>query len=682
MKTSKQILRDLSVLLSLVLVLSSVSIGITAAGSGDAPQAAQTREPEASAAAQDDASGLLKNETVYVLADADGTVNQVIVSDWIQNGSGAQSIRDTTNLENIEVTRGESTYVMDGENLCVWDAGGSDVYYEGTSDKTLPVNLSLSFRLDGRPVSAEEAAGKSGRITIRFDYENLERQTVDLDGTPTQMYVPFLMLTGMALPNDSFSNVTVTNGRVINDGSRTLVVGMAMPGMQDNLAIDPDTLEIPDYVEVSADVTDFALSATLTVAASLGSGLELDSVTDAADLEAALQTLDISAGKLTDGMAALAEGITELQEQSGSLTEAVTQLQNLASGAGTVSDSAKTLYAYLQQLNSGLSAVSSSSQALNNGARQTFEALLSSAGTQLAAAGLDVEPLTLDNYDDVLSGILRQLSPDDVYNLAYQTAYATVSASVEACRDAITAQVTAAVREQVLQAVLSAQDLTMEQYNADASVRAAIDAAVDAQMQSGDVQASIAQATEEQIQALIAENMQSDAVQQQIQAAVAQAQAGCSAVQALKDQLDAYGEFYQGVLAYTGGVDAAYAASAQITAGAGKLADGALTLSGGAGALYQGLNAGTDRLLSGVAQLDEGASTVSDGMQAFYSDGIHKLVQLYQDDLSPLLVRLRAMAELSGQYRSFTGLTDGMDGNVKFIYRTDSVEAAPSEENS
>lgn len=675
MKRTKKILRDIAMLVSLTLVLSSVCVGITAAGSKEAC----AREEE-TVQAKDAAP--CKNETVYVLADAAGNVDKVIVSDWIQNTAQAQSIRDTAQLDNIEVTRGDAGYVMDADGMCIWDAQGGDVYYEGTTDKRLPVQLSLSFQLDGAPISAQALAGRSGRVTIRFDYENTEVRTVSIDGKPVQMYVPFVMLSGMALQSEHFSNVTVTNGRVINDGSRLLVVGLALPKMQENLGVDRKTLEIPDYVEVSADVTDFSLGTTLSVAVSgFGDGLALEDISSAEELETALQTLDESAVQLVDGMAALSDGLAELQGQSGSLREAVTQLSALAAGAGKVSEGARTLYGYLQQLSSGLNTISAQSRQLDDGARQTFAALLGAADAQLAAAGLQVEALTIDNYAAVLDGVIGQLSSDDVYNMAYQSAYAAVSATVEASREYITAQVTAAVRQQVLEAVLAAQGCTMEQYNADAALHAAIDAAVDAQMQSQEVQSSIAQAVEAKIQALIEENMQSEAVQQQIQAAVAQAQAGCNAVQALKGQLDAYLQFYQGVLAYTAGVDEACAAGNQITAGAEELVSGAGTLSAGAGALYQGMNGGTGKLLGGVGQLCEGAGAIQDGMQSFYAEGVHKLTQLYQDDISPLLARLRVMADLADSYRSFTGLADGMDGSVKFIYRTDSIEvAAPEEE--
>jgi putative membrane protein len=419
MKFSGKMMRDLALLLALVLVMSSLTVGICALGDQrGTPKAAET---ETKAAEDTDGSiqdiftqsdaAQFKDETVYVLTDANGTVNKVIVSDWIKNSAGDSTIRDTSGLSDIQVTKGDATYTLDGDNLCVWDTKGGDVYYQGTSDQEIPVSMKLTYTLDGSPVAAEDLAGKSGKVTIRFDYENQQKQTVQIDGKNTQMYVPFLMLTGLALDNSKFTNITVTNGKVINDGERSLVVGCALPGMQEDLDVDTDTLEVPDYVEITADVTDFELTTTVTLAANnFLSSLDLDSVSTLDDLEKALTTLDDSTAKLLDGATKLSEGLTTLLDESGSLVEGIGKLQEVASGASSVNTNLGTLRGYLQQLDTGLNTLSGKSSALNEGAKQTFAALLSSADTQLAAAGLQLPALTIDNYGTVLDGAVAGMT--------------------------------------------------------------------------------------------------------------------------------------------------------------------------------------------------------------------------------------------------------------------------------
>ena len=191
-----------------------------------------------------------KDETVYVLAGADGTVQKIIVSDWIKNAMAAGSLEDKTELSNIENIKGDESFTLGGDNSCVWDAQGNDIYYQGNIEKELPVQMSVCYTLDGQAIAPEALAGQSGHVTIRFDYQNMQYEEVLLDGKTEKIYVPFAMLTGMLLDTEVFRNVTISNGKLINDGDRIAVVGIAFPGLQEDLAISKEKLDIPDYVEM------------------------------------------------------------------------------------------------------------------------------------------------------------------------------------------------------------------------------------------------------------------------------------------------------------------------------------------------------------------------------------------------------------------------------------------------
>ena len=220
--------------------------------------------PETASVADD--AGVSKDETVYVLARADGSVQKIIVSDWLKNSLDNAAVSDRSELTDVENVKGDESYTMNGDDMRVWDAQGNDIYYQGNIEKELPVDLSVSYKLDGEPISADDLVGKSGRVTIRFDYQNKQYETVEIDGKQEKIYVPFAMLTGVLLDDDVFTNVEVTNGKLINDGSRTVVIGIAFPGLQENLAISKDKLDIPDYVEITADVSGFRLDMTVTLA--------------------------------------------------------------------------------------------------------------------------------------------------------------------------------------------------------------------------------------------------------------------------------------------------------------------------------------------------------------------------------------------------------------------------------
>lgn len=708
-----------------------------------------------------------KDETVYVLTGADGSVKKIIVSDWLKNELGSASVADKSDLSDIENVKGDESYTINGDNMTVWDAQGNDIYYQGNIQKELPVGLSVRYYLDGKSVSPEELKGKSGKVTIRFDYENHQYETVQINGVNQRIYVPFAMLTGMILDNDTFQNVQITNGKLVNDGDRTVVVGLAFPGLQENLNLSRDDLSIPDSVEITADVTNFSLGMTVTLACNdlfsqLGD-VDLTSL----DSTSALDQLTGAMDQLLSGSSSLYEGLSTLLDKSGELVSGVEELAQgaaaIKSGADSVDDGAAQLKAGLADLSSGLNTLSANSEALNSGAKQVFNSLLETAATQIRAKGLNVPDLTIENYAEELNTLIKSLDETTVYETALKQVTDAVEAQrpvitqkvTEAVRQQVETQVAAAVRQQVTEKVTAAvqQQVTatvtdtvqqqvaeqviqaaanMSKADYDAAVAAgiipqqtqdAVNAAIqaqmsseavqskiaenvsaqmaseavqskitenidtqisseavqatitentDAQLQTEAIQATIQQQTELQVQKAISENMASDAVQSQLK----KASEGAQTLIALKASLDDYNTFYLGLLTYTGGVDDAAAGANDLYAGAGQLKDGTAQLRAGAAQLYNGvlqLQDGTPALVSGVTQLKDGAMQLSEGLQQFNRDGIQKLVNLLQNDVGDLSARVQATIDVSKDYRSFAGISDDAEGQVKFIYRTDEI---------
>ena len=195
--------------------------------------------------------------------------SRITVSDWLKNNSQSAELSDSSSLSDIKNVKGDETFTQDGEKL-TWQADGSDIYYQGTTDKELPVTVKLTYYLDGQEISPEDLAGKSGKVKIRIDYTNNQKETVKINGEDREIYTPFAMISGMILSQENFSNVKVTNGKVISDGSRNIVVGVALPGLSDSIGLsdteDLKDIDIPEYVEVEADTTNFKLEMTATVA--------------------------------------------------------------------------------------------------------------------------------------------------------------------------------------------------------------------------------------------------------------------------------------------------------------------------------------------------------------------------------------------------------------------------------
>lgn len=678
-----------------------------------------------------------KEETVYVLAGADGTVQKIIVSDWIKNAMAADSLEDKTELSDIENIKGDESFTLGGDNSCVWDAQGNDIYYQGNIEKELPVQMSVCYTLDGQAIAPEALAGQSGHVTIRFDYQNMQYEEVLLDGKTEKIYVPFTMLTGMLLDTEVFRNVTISNGKLINDGDRIAVVGIAFPGLQEDLAISKEKLDIPDYVEISADVENFEMGTTMTLATTeLFGAIDSDKL-DLHKLSDAMAELTDAMDQLMDGSSQLYDGLCTLLEKSGDLVSGINKLAEgaaqLKAGAESLDSGAAQLQAGAARLSSGLNTLNANSNSLNGSARQVFSSLLSMANTQLSEAGLSVPALTIDNYASVLDGVIASLDDTAVYQAALEQVTTTVNANrgiieekvtevVQAQGEAeVSAQVTDAVQETVTQAVheneaqfrvaviQQALSMTVEEYEAaveaglvtqeqqdavNAAVEAAMQSEIEArmqseaiqsqinavtqqtvgeQMQSDEIQALIASNTELQVQQAISEAMSSDAVQVQLSAAAE----GAKSVIALKSSMDSYNAFYLGLITYTSGVSSAAAGANELKTGADALKAGTSELSAGAAELLQGIQTmkdSTPALVDGITQLRDGSMELSDGLKQFNEEGIQKMIEAVDGDLEGLSNRIRVTADVAKHYTSFSGISEDMDGDVKLIYKTDSIE--------
>ena len=726
---NKKVTKIIAICLCAALCLGGAGVAFAQTGSKQ-----ESAQPTAAQKAADLQQKISKDETVYVLAGADGSVQKIIVSDWLKNELGSASLTDKSGLSNIENVKGDESYSINGDNMTVWDAQGNDIYYQGDIQKELPVGLTVRYTLNGKAVSPEQLKGQSGKVTIRFDYENRQYETVQINGQNQRIYVPFAMLTGMILDNDTFRNVTVTNGKLVNDGDRTVVVGLAFPGLQENLNLSRDQLSIPSSVEITADVTDFSLGMTVTLACNdlfsqLGD-VDLGSLDAAGSLNKLTDAMD----QLLNGSSALYDGLTTLLDKSGELAAGVEELAQgaaaIKAGADSLDEGAAELKAGLADLSEGLNKLSANSAALNGGAEQVFDSLLETATAQIRAKGLTVPDLTIENYAEELNKLIKSLDETTVY----ENALTQVTDAVEKQRPLIKEKVTAAVRQEVeakvtaavkteattaaqaqvaenviqtatgmtkkdydaavaagqipqatqdavnaaIQAQLSDPDVqkqinaAVEAQMASETVKNTIKAQTDAQMQTEKVQATISQNVELQVKKAIAENMASDEVQKQLQAA----SEGSKTLIALKASLDDYNAFYLGLLDYTAGVDEAAEGSDELYAGAGDLKDGTAELRAGAAKLYAGvlqLKDGTPALVSGVTQLKNGAMQLSEGLQQLNKEGIQKLTKLLQDDLGDLTARVQATIDVSRDYRSFSGISDDASGQVKFIYRTDEI---------
>lgn len=542
-------------------MLSLVCCGLAALGGNPLSVPAEGKEKDAVTAR--------KEETVYVLSGADGSMEKVIVSGWLQNTSGQEFLEDLCDLENLENMKGEETFTREGDTL-VWNAKGNDIYYQGTSGKDLPVEVSVSYMLDGEEIAAAGLAGESGEVTIRFDYACRRREEKVINKEKETLSVPFAMVSGLVLDNKVFSNVQVTGGKTFNDGSRTVAAGMAFPGLQENLALSPEDFQVPSFVEVTAHAENFQLAMTLTMGTNaVFNSPDLEHISSPADLEESLVQMTEGMTRLQEGSDAISAGVSELLASSGELTGGIDSLvkgaEALKEGSVRVDDGAGELKQGLEELSEGLKTLASNNETLLGVAASVFQTLLLQANEQLLAAGLELPALTIETYGDVLDVAAAEL----------------------------------------------------EAVGADAG-----------------------------------------------------------AVIALQGSLDGYGTFYEGLVSYMQGVENSAAGAETLKAGAGSLKAGTGELLLGSGELDQGLLSLQEALpvlQEGIGALQDGSAQLLAGFQEYSQEGIGRFSQAAGGDLNSLTERLKAIQEVSRSYTSFSGAGDGMESEVQFIYRTDSI---------
>lgn len=326
-----------------------------------------------------------KEETVYVIADNSGKPSQIIVSEWLKNNGSNGTIKDTTNLTEITNVKGDEGYSTTSNGI-EWENKGEDIYYQGKSNEALPISVNVTYYLDGQKISADKLAGKSGKIKIRYDYKNNSSMSMDVNGNKEEIYTPFVMATGIILPTDTFKNVTVSNGDVISEGNNMIAVGVGMPGFSDNLGVDDMEnldldIEIPDYFEITADVTDFNLGMSMTICSN--TLLDLSSVDTSGldDVNDDIDELDDATKQLIDGSSQLAEGTDTLKDGTSSLSDGVNKLSDgvntYTNGVASLKDGSQQIEEGTATLDDGAKSLSDNLLTAKNGAYELKDGLLS-----------------------------------------------------------------------------------------------------------------------------------------------------------------------------------------------------------------------------------------------------------------------------------------------------------------
>ncbi len=577
-------------------------------------------------------SSFSKSETVYAVMNADGSIKSTTVSEHLYNASGLASVTDKTTLTDIQNTESDAEFTQNGEEL-VWNTDDTDVYYKGNTDKALPIDVNVTYALDGQEAALEDIIGKSGHLTVTVSLKNNETGTVNVNGADRTIVTPLITAVGVILGDDA-SNVTAEHGIIESAAKSSVAAFVTLPGVKDSLSgLLPDEVDsIEDYLQdtvtVEADVEDFTCPQVMVACATSTAALGTDNVFD-------LNSIN----DLTDGINQLNDAMSQLMDGASQLVDGTAQLANgvlaLLDGANTLSNGAATLDDGLGQLTNGLDTLSANNAALNAGAQQVADGVLASANKTLKEGGLIDEDMTWSNYEAVIDNILTMNEK-------------TLAAGRKKMVRTIWEQEPSFKDSQLdLALYLSA---TKTNHDLEAALKL---------MQNFD--ASMLTGALEMVTNADAKNTIHEELKYQTENSQDMAD-----VRALKTSLSQIQFFVSSVNQYTAGVQTA-------ADGAHSAKDGSTQLAAGAKTLYDGVNT----LNTGADQLSDGAGQLNDGLNQFNEEGISKLTgALDQDQLHGLKTVLDEMTDRLNDYTSFAGAPDDAESSVKFVYKTAETVAA------
>lgn len=649
-------------------------------------------------------SSAAKQETVYVKTNPNGVVDSVVVSNWLKNVDNTEELIDSSDLNDITNVKGDEEYQIDKDGNYVWETNGDDIYYQGTTDKKLPVDVYISYKLNGNSIAAEDLAGKSGHVEIDLTYKNNCENTAMINDKEETIYTPFAVVSGMMLDEEKFSNIKVSNGTVICDGKRDIVVGMAFPGLVDSLngaKIEDedlmqkieDNINIPSEVTIEADVEDFESGMILTMISSdIIDSLGLDGIDsiDTSDIQDSIkefsdagQQLADGTGKLKDGAQALADGTKDLVDGTNRLHNGVVAYTDgvgkVADGAVALDDGASKLDNGANDLKNGISELDNGMESLNSGISRTAEgagtlkngaeavnngALQLKTGAEAVSAGVDALTGQMGNIaggvgqaasaagsisggiDAIVSATGTDTLPEDID---------TSSISVTGLVDGDKAS--AIMLDNLPSDQLKAMGLTPEQIEGVKSIVSTVSSGVIPSVVDN-AATGAAQAAAKQAGANGANE-----VKQQINAAITTpGENGLSLQQGAAMLSSSLNDSYASLTSEstTSQLAALKNGAANLASGAGDLAQGTSSLKDGASALYDGtkqLGEGSQKIKNGTSALNDGISTLKEGT-ATLKNGTGDLVKGTNElnsNSAQLVDGSKALADGS------VTLTDGID---------------------
>lgn len=647
------------------------------------------------------ATNVEKEETVYVNLDSDGTVDDVTVSNWLKNVTGTSDVQDVSNLKDIKNVKGDETFTQNGDKL-TWKANDADIYYQGTTDEKPPVNVKISYQLDGKDIKAEDLAGKSGKLKMTIQYENNSTFEDEVDGKNVKMNTPFLMASAVILPVDTFSEVTVSQGKLVSEGSNQILVAYGMPGLADSLNLtdnmkDEMNEKLGDTVTVEATVKDFSMDSIYTVASSSEfSDIDLDDDSDMNDLEDAVNDLADATDELISGSSDLSDGLTTLKDNFKTYASGVGDVSkgasDLSTGAGKLAKGIKQYTNGVTTLTNGAGQYVSGANQLASGVTQYIsgEKVLDDGISKLYNSAKDF-PAEYSGFDAGLNEYVNKVNsiPEEIKKempaMVTPIVTSVVNSDTSAAKSAAESEIAP-----IIAAIKNSPSLSDGEKNdlidtVNSTVTSAITEALKTQKTTDATEAKKAAGAIDTsgLNSKFAELAEggNDLVTNSatIKAGIAAVGSGAKDLyDGVKQLSSANDTLLKGAttlsksgLSLTDGIKTLTGSTKTLTSSANQLSNGASKLSKGASKL----DSATKEVSSGVNKLQDGSVTLLDGMNQFKNEGTGKLQNEYNSKIKTVMDRFKAITKDADDYKSFSGIADGMDGSVKFIFQTAEIKS-------
>ena len=607
-----------------------------------------------------------KIETVYSNLDSNGKSYKTIVSTQLTNEDKVDKLVDFSSLINIENTNGDETFSKNG-NEVVWDSNGNNIYYQGESDKQLPVECKITYELNGEEISAEDLKGKSGNVKIKINYINNEKHTVSINGKQVTMYTPFIIVAGTKIDNTKNKNIKITNGKTVDNGESTLAVGIAMPGMQENIGISRNKIEIPEEIEISMETENFEMENIIAVVAVKGIDEDLTSDLNSMynqvnELVNASNKLLEGANQIKDGTSELAVGANKLKSGTETAYNGSKQIKNEVEEStrklkndNTPAIDSKTLEAIKAQAMQSAILTEEQKAAISEQAK-AGATLTTEQKTAISAQAKEGATLTTEQKEAISAQAKEGATITEEQKEKIKAEARKSAEFTEAQQEAIIAQAPTTLTDEEKQLIVTIAQNTAYKTAEETALTVAQNIATQtAEKTAQTVAQSIAIQTAEKTALTVAQSTATQTAEKTAQA-VAQSTATQTAGETATQTATQVGN--QAKQKFTN----------QVISQMNTLGEALGELTNG----LEDIDNGVSTLSLGANKLDNGALELATGVKTFNEQGISKINNLVNGDVRNLATRIEKMNELAKEYNNYAGIQEGMNGEVKFIMIIDS----------